>query len=382
MPYSIFTKLIINHFLSQHKSLAKLKHLYINTIKDDGVLNKLKFVKMGEDFQEYGRAIPNTMLTDEIRQSKTYQTFLALCTSLIPPKKTIGQLVKEEHLCKQLKASKMVSKSQLHTGGSSEGDGVTPEVPDESIGIFTTLSEGTEEEKQDDQDDDDDRSIDIKETNNDERTEDAFVHGDEYVHDDVDEEIKDAEDDETGKDDEEITDAEKSEATKGDYEQVGNLPPTSFSLSVSSGFGNQFLNLSYDISIIGTTKESADTDMNSLLDIQIQQEVPHIQSPTLLNVPVLVIPEQATPTPSLALPTKTPVLTVPPPPPIVFAISSVQQQTTPIPTPPITTIAPSVTTTVLDPLPAIVQRVSELEKDVQELKQVDHSSAILATIRS
>ncbi|GJV72061.1 hypothetical protein Tco_1492056 [Tanacetum coccineum] len=89
MPYSIFTKLIINHFLSQHKSLAMLKHLYINTIKDDGVLNRLKFVRTGEDFQEYGRVIPNIMLTEEIKQSKTYQPFLALSTSLIPPKKTI-----------------------------------------------------------------------------------------------------------------------------------------------------------------------------------------------------------------------------------------------------------------------------------------------------
>ncbi|GJX00708.1 hypothetical protein Tco_0184621 [Tanacetum coccineum] len=59
----------------------------------------------------------------------------------------------------------------------------------------------------------------------------------------------------------------------------------------------------------------------------------------------------------------------PPPPPIVFTISYVQQQTTPIPTPPITTEAPPITTTVPDPLPTIVKRVSELEKDVKELKQ-------------
>ncbi|GJW58606.1 hypothetical protein Tco_0105337, partial [Tanacetum coccineum] len=91
MPYPRFTKLIIKNFLSQHKSLAKLKHLYINTIKDDGVLNRLKFVRTGEDFQEYGRAIPDTMLTEEFKQSEAYQTFLALSTGLIPPKKTRGK---------------------------------------------------------------------------------------------------------------------------------------------------------------------------------------------------------------------------------------------------------------------------------------------------
>nr|GEW87078.1 hypothetical protein [Tanacetum cinerariifolium] len=41
-----------------------------------------------------------------------------------------------------------------------------------------------------------------------------------------------------------------------------------------------------------------------------------------------------------------------------------------------------VTTIVPDPLLVIVQRVSELEKDVQELKQVDHHPTILAMIRS
>ncbi|GKF75165.1 hypothetical protein Tco_0224609 [Tanacetum coccineum] len=43
---------------------------------------------MGEDFQEYGRAIPNTMLTDEIRQSKTYYNVLSMSINLIPLKKT------------------------------------------------------------------------------------------------------------------------------------------------------------------------------------------------------------------------------------------------------------------------------------------------------
>ncbi|GJV12754.1 hypothetical protein Tco_1354295 [Tanacetum coccineum] len=359
MPYSLFTKLIINHFLSQYKSLAKLKHLYINTIKDDGVLNRLKFVRTGEDFQEYGRVIPNIMLTEEINQSKTYQTFLALCTSLIPPKKTIGKGSQGKKAAVTPKKKSFISAddniipkqdvaleptSKRGTSGivfrdtsrvskkksldhSQKLKGIQVLTEEEQLAADTVQaikSQHEEEEKQDDQDDDDDRSIDIKETNNDERTEDAFVH-----------------------DNEEITDAEKTEATKGDYEQAGKLPPISSNLFVSSGF-----------------------------------EVPQIQSPSLLKVPVLVIPEQATPTPSLTLPTKTPVLTVTSPPPIVSALSYVQQQITPIPTPPITTVAPSVTTTVLDPLPAIVQKVSELEKDIQGLKQVDHSPAILATIRS
>ncbi|GKB84879.1 hypothetical protein Tco_0957151, partial [Tanacetum coccineum] len=44
-----------------------------------------------DDFQEYGRAIPDTMLTDKIKQSKAYKAFIAYSTGLIPPKKTRGK---------------------------------------------------------------------------------------------------------------------------------------------------------------------------------------------------------------------------------------------------------------------------------------------------
>ncbi|GJR77788.1 hypothetical protein Tco_0090153, partial [Tanacetum coccineum] len=140
-----------------------------------------------------------------------------------------------------LKASKKISRSQPHAGGSSEGTGVSPGVPDKSTIILTTSSEGTG----------------TKPGVPDEETYDDFVHGDEYVHDDVDEEMKDAEGTETGKDDEEINDAKKTKEVKDDNKK-GELPPTSSSLSISV-------------------------------------EVPLIQSPTMLNVPVSVIPEQSVP---------------------------------------------------------------------------------------
>ncbi|GJZ62304.1 hypothetical protein Tco_0618441 [Tanacetum coccineum] len=38
MPFPRFTKVIINHFLKQHKSLSNLKYLHYHTIKDDGII--------------------------------------------------------------------------------------------------------------------------------------------------------------------------------------------------------------------------------------------------------------------------------------------------------------------------------------------------------
>ncbi|GJU35619.1 hypothetical protein Tco_1183973 [Tanacetum coccineum] len=206
MPYLRFTKIIINHFLSLNPSIPKGPSFSIHTIKDDGLIRRLKFVRIGKDFQEYGRAIPETMLTKGIKKSEAYRTFVKYSTVLIPPKKSRGKglegkksvvtskpmslwksdpeparstrkrssgitfkyissvskkkspdqsqkrkgiqtLIVEEQLAtdtmQALKASKRSSKNKPHIRGSSEETCVTLGVLDESTVILTTSSEGT-----------------------------------------------------------------------------------------------------------------------------------------------------------------------------------------------------------------------------------------------
>nr|GEV58834.1 RNA-directed DNA polymerase, eukaryota [Tanacetum cinerariifolium] len=102
-------------------------------------------------------------------------------------------------IMKALKESKKLSRSQPHARGSSEGTGTKILVLDGSMVILTLSSEETE--KKDDADDD--KSIDLKNTDN-EETDDEVVHSDEYVNDDVHEEMYDAEDVYIGKSDEEM----------------------------------------------------------------------------------------------------------------------------------------------------------------------------------
>ncbi|GJY91611.1 hypothetical protein Tco_0506807, partial [Tanacetum coccineum] len=83
-------------------------------------------------------------------------------------------------------------------------------------------------------------------------------------------------------------DAENIEEIKDDAKKA-ELPPTSSILSVSLGFGDQFLKISSDTSLVGTVKDTTNAEINSLLDIKIQSEVPHIQSPFVLTIHVLVI---------------------------------------------------------------------------------------------
>ncbi|GKE14913.1 hypothetical protein Tco_1422490 [Tanacetum coccineum] len=466
VPYPRFTKIIINNFLSKHQSLTKLHYLHTHIIKDDGVVSRLKFVRIGEDFLEYRLPIPETMLTEGIKQSDSYQMFIKYSTRQIPPKKSrdvaleLGKSISlteaaEEEAARQvhathakimtefvpeptrrrpsgitfrdtssvaLKESKKTSKRQPGTEGSSEGTSVSAGVPNESTVIPATSSEGTEQEseyseegddyeniewvdtdeEEEKDDDDDDKSIDLEKTDNeetdnefmhseenvqddDEETDDELVHADEQVNDDKDEEMTNAEDADTGNSDEEITDtakvkAEKTKVEKDDIKKA-ELPLTSSILSISSGFGNQFLNLSFDTSLIGTVKDTIVVEINSLLDVQIQQEIPHIKSPSVLTVPVFVIFEPSVLTSIPQTPSVEPATTLLPPSTISSISHVLPQTTTAIPTPPITTKASQVTT-IPDPFHAVIQRVSVMEKVVQELNEAENTTTLRALLRS
>ncbi|GJU33337.1 putative nucleotidyltransferase, ribonuclease H [Tanacetum coccineum] len=265
-------------------------------------------------------------------------------------------------------------------GGSNEGTGSKPGVPDESTVVSSTSSEGTgakpgvpdkekditEEkvilewgDKQDSKFSDDDND----DVEKDDKDGDADDEGDDHVSDtqdaddeddetesdedeiykykirvrkDEDVEMKDGKVEESDKGKERVTNAAKEEAEKSsevnDDTKKTELPPSSSSLSVFSGFGDQFLKLSSDSSLVSTVKDFVDTNVSSLLDIPIQQETPQIQSPLVQKVPVSVIPE---------------ITNLPPIPEIVTE--------TPL-------------------------RVAKLEKDVSELKTIDHSTEALAVL--
>ncbi|GKE14873.1 hypothetical protein Tco_1422450 [Tanacetum coccineum] len=198
---------------------------------------------------ELFRKILDTMLTDEIKQSKAYKSFVAYSTGMIPPKKSkgksisrIGAEIAEEARRVHETRKRLVTEKPVRKEDSDESEGEAANRPtrrrrpsgvvftdtlrvlDESIDKLTTSSEGAgitpevpDEVKGNDQDDNDDRSIVIEETDDEEKItlEDEYggyeARDDKYVHDGADEEMKDAENDETGKDDDEMADADKAD---------------------------------------------------------------------------------------------------------------------------------------------------------------------------
>ncbi|GJT83445.1 hypothetical protein Tco_1057787 [Tanacetum coccineum] len=351
--------------------------------------------------------IPETMLTEAIKQSESYQMFIKYSTGQIPFKKSRGKeaeaarqvhatharivtesvpeptkriksgyvtfdppkklkgvpsLTPEEQevadIMQALKESKKTSNRQPSTGGSSEGTGTIPGVPEECTVVSVTSSEGTgtklgvpneekditkenvilewgleqeteysEEDKLDDEEKDDKEGDVDDEDDETESDEDDIYKYNICVRKDEDEEMLNAEVEDSNKGDEEVTDAAKADVEKTsevkDDTKKTELPPTSSSLSMSLGFGDQFLKLSSDSSLVST-------------------------SPSMLSVPVSVIFEPTVLTPVQESP-------------LIATI---------------TTLFPlSVSTT-----PSL--RVAKLEKDVFELKKIDLSAKALASLKT
>ncbi|GJR75848.1 retrovirus-related pol polyprotein from transposon TNT 1-94 [Tanacetum coccineum] len=89
--YTQFTKVIIHYFMSQHKSISRRQGLPYHTVNNDGVLDRLKFINKGDVYQVYGKPILDTLITNEIKISEAYKTFFGISNGLIPPKKGRGK---------------------------------------------------------------------------------------------------------------------------------------------------------------------------------------------------------------------------------------------------------------------------------------------------
>nr|GEU40983.1 hypothetical protein [Tanacetum cinerariifolium] len=194
-----------------------------------------------------GRSSKSVVIQDTLSNPKskpaTSKTKLKCAPLLLHKKKKL------QTLCKLLRKVKKTSRRHPSTGGSNKGTG----------------------DEQDSEHSDDNNS-DVKK---DDKDGDADDEGDDHV------KMKDAEVEESDKGEDKVTDATKEEAEKTleakDDTKKTELPPSSSSLSVSSSFGDQFLKLSFDSSLVSTVKDSADTYVSSLLDIPSQRETPQIQ---------------------------------------------------------------------------------------------------------
>ncbi|GJX97228.1 hypothetical protein Tco_0353026 [Tanacetum coccineum] len=272
---------------------------------------------------------------------------------------------------KAIKDSRRASRLKNKNGSSSEGTSVSPGVLDELKRVSTDEETNKDDDEDDTNEEDEEESF-SKEAENKEESfseEENVDEGNEEESDDDDKSFDitniDDERTESDSDDHGIAKEGKTEEPKGDDQakeaEVGVLElvtseekskflQSTSSHSISLNFGNQFLVNSPNASLIGTTPKNADKEITSLMDIKIQQDVPLVQNEPFQKVKVSVIPE----------PTQQPPSTPPLP-----AIED--------------PVAPVIKFEAID---SFLYKFHSFEKDVQELKQVDPSTAILESIRS
>ncbi|GJS85617.1 hypothetical protein Tco_0752158 [Tanacetum coccineum] len=216
---------------------------------------------------------------------------------------------------------KVLDEQQDKTTGINERTGTKPGVPDVPKDQSESENESWGNSKDDDSNDDDKEEYEEEYVCTPEFSDDEEEY--EELYKDVNVLLKDAEHEEEGKEDAKMTD--KTEVPL-------------HSSSISSDFANQFLNLD--------NAPPVDNEVVSMMNFKVHHEEPSTQNLSLLTIPVT-----STPTPTPAPTTET--------------------TTTSIPT------LPDISS-----LFGFDQRVSILERDLSQLKQVDYSAQLLETIKS
>ncbi|GJX10406.1 hypothetical protein Tco_0200265 [Tanacetum coccineum] len=328
-------------------------------------------------------------------------------------------LLSEVALLKEAQVKNVLKRSQRETtihqaGGSGDADGLQPEVPDEPKGKTIDTHEGTgsklgvpdvskadsseseyepwgdsgdeaNEQSKDDHEQADDELTESEnqETSNDEEEtqDDEQVHTpEEYVPTDVEtnDESNDVDEEEYERINTELygdvnvrlTDTEhEGNQVKDDAQATQKAGVPIPSSSISSDYAAKYLNFD--------KIPPADTEVVSMMDINVQHEVP--RTSPLLTIHVSVIPEHTVVNlPEIVTTALTTIISS-----LLTSLFPHFQQSTPIPTPP-TTEATTLTIAVpeYETLSGLNQRKTDLEKDVKDVKTVDHSSALLSAIKS
>ncbi|GJZ62201.1 hypothetical protein Tco_0618338 [Tanacetum coccineum] len=237
MFYPRFTKVIINHFMSQDQSIPRRNKVDWHMANDDPILTTMRFIPQHEVVQKYGAILPDNLTTQAMKESEAYKTYYAFATGkAIPKPKYVRRTTKEKTVqapkassgkriksaakvtrsgkkkqlaegletlseialseAEQMKLAIERSKTQLHSSqpsgsGAHEGTGVTPGVPDvptygsddEQISWKSSDEEDDDDESNigKDEDDDDQEDNDNDQGDGDERI-DSDNDGDDFVH--------------------------------------------------------------------------------------------------------------------------------------------------------------------------------------------------------
>ncbi|GJV47780.1 hypothetical protein Tco_1437992 [Tanacetum coccineum] len=307
---------------------------------------------------ELGKSISLTEAAEEEAVRQVHATHTRIVTE--PEPEPAKKKTSSRNVIQALKESKKTNRKQPGTGGSNEGTGVSSGVPNESTVIPATSSEGTGTKP---------KVPDEEKVTYEEKvilkwgSEQESEYSEEDQSDDEEVDWIDSDEDEEKKDDidDKSIDLEMTDYEETDDEFVHGVE------QVNDEEDEEMTNAKVKVSRNGDEENTDAAKTDSGKTEEVKDDAKKAELP---------------PTSSSLLVSSAPVTTLPLP--SVSTIPHVPHQTTtPIPTPPITTDAPTNTTIVpeSDALTVVQLRVVKLEKDVSKLKKIDHSAKALATLK-
>ncbi|GKD74135.1 hypothetical protein Tco_1332417 [Tanacetum coccineum] len=84
--YPRFTKVIINHFMSQDQSIPRSNKVNWHMAKDDPILTTMRFIPQHEVVQKYGAILLDYLTNPTMKESEAYKTYYAFSTGKATPK--------------------------------------------------------------------------------------------------------------------------------------------------------------------------------------------------------------------------------------------------------------------------------------------------------
>ncbi|GJZ08094.1 hypothetical protein Tco_0542377 [Tanacetum coccineum] len=288
MPYTRFTKVIINHFISKDKTISMMKIINLHTIRDDSLLERFLLGKQGS----IRKLLYPFKEAEPVRKGKRVKRPTKKSTTA----PTVGVAIRDT-------PGASVSKKKARAKANrSKGDGTDFELglPDEQQRKTSGIDEGTD-------DDDENPSFTLKDYDEEE-------HDEEYESDDDYENMFEKEDDDDlykdvdvgslgtdhekeRKGDEEMTDGDKNVSQELTYEQVVEDAHVTLTASQKTDDSKQSSSVSFDFAskfLILENVPPVIDEVASMMYVKSRQEESSNQAPSLFIVPVTAIQETAT----------------------------------------------------------------------------------------
>ncbi|GJT98164.1 hypothetical protein Tco_1093682 [Tanacetum coccineum] len=191
--YPRFTKVIINHFMSQDQSIPRRNKVDFHMANDDPILTTMRFIPQHEVVQQYGAILPDYLTTQAMKESEAYKTYHALAIGKVQPKPKYvhrSSRTKTDDVPKPSSGKRIKAIAKVANGsGAHEGTRVKPGVLD----VLTYRSDDEEEipwkssdedDNDDNEDDDDDQGVPDDDHGDDNDSEQIVsdTEGDDFVH--------------------------------------------------------------------------------------------------------------------------------------------------------------------------------------------------------